>query len=256
MKCVARICLALFLVATPLMSTSVSADTIRVLAAASLKEALDEQARAFEKRTGDTVVASYAGSNVLARQIEAGAPADLFVSADLEWMDYVAERGLVVPGSRVTLLENSLVLIAPSGSRINLKIAPGFDLASAIGNDRLAMANPESVPAGKYGRSALSALGVWPTVEKRVARAENVRAALALVARGEAPLGIVYRTDALADHAVRIVDTFPEDSYPPILYPAAVIAKSNVPAAKALLQYLRSDSAAGVWKKHGFRPLP
>lgn len=238
------------------MPVSAYAAPIIVFAAASLKEALDEQARAFEKRTGDTVVASYAGSNVLAKQIEAGAPADLFISADLDWMDYVSDRRLVAAGSRVTLLENSLVLIAPSSSKADLKIAPGFNLAAAIGNDRLAMGNPDTVPAGKYGKAALSALGVWLSVERRVARADNVRAALALVARGEAPLGIVYRTDALADSGVRIIGTFPAGSHPPILYPAAVIATSTSPSARALLEYLRSAPAAAVWTKYGFRPLP
>lgn len=226
--------------------------TITVFAAASLKEALDEQARAFEKGAGDTVVASYAGSNVLAKQIEAGAPAELFVSADPDWMHYLDRGQLVARESRVTLLTNALVLIAPAASKVALRIAPGFDLAAALGRDRLAMANPDSVPAGTYGRNALTSLGVWTAVEKRIARTENVRAALALVARGEAPLGIVYRTDALAEKGVRIVDTFPADSHAPILYPAALIAPGKSTAAKALLDYLRSAAAAPVWEKHGF----
>ena len=176
-----------------------SADTITVFAAASLKEALDAAAKPFEDSTGNKVAVSYAASSALARQIEAGAPATLFISADLDWVDYVEKRGLAVPGTRRNLLGNDLVLIAPAASTAALKIAPGFDLAAALGKDgRLALANPDAVPAGKYAKAALTKLGAWPGVEGRVAPAENVRAALALVSRGEAPLGIVYRTDAMA----------------------------------------------------------
>ena len=174
----------------------VAAAEVTVFAAASLKEAMDEQARRFEASTGDKVVVSYGASNALARQIEAGAPADMFVSADLDWMDYVDQRRLLMPNTRFDLLRNTLVLIAPASSKSTLKIGPNFGLATALGQEKLAMANPDSVPAGKYGKSALESLGVWGSVEKQVARAENVRAALALVARGEAPFGIVYATDA------------------------------------------------------------
>jgi molybdate transport system substrate-binding protein len=225
---------------------------LTVFAAASLKEALDEQAWQFEARTGDRVVVSYAASNALARQIEAGAPADLFISADLDWMDFLDQRKLLAPGTRVTLLGNTLVLIAPATSNVTLKIGAGFGLASALGGGRLAMANPDSVPAGRYGRSALEALGVWSSVETRIARTENVRAALALVARGEAPLGIVYRTDALAEKGVRVVDTFPASTHPPILYPAAVVATGQAPAARSLLDYLHSPAVASIWEKYGF----
>ncbi len=239
------------LLAVPL--TSASAATVTVFAAASLKESMDAQARQFESRTGDKVVVSYAASNALAKQIEAGAPADLFISADLEWMDYLDQRRLLAPSSRFTLLGNSLVLIAPAASKLTLKIERGFGLQSALGGERLAVANPDSVPAGKYAKSALVALGVWPSVQNQLARTENVRAALALVSRGEAPLGIVYSTDALADSGVRIVDTFPAATHPPILYPVAAVAGSSSPAAKPLLDFLRSPEAAATWRKYGFR---
>jgi molybdate transport system substrate-binding protein len=228
---------------------------VTVLAAASLKEALDEQARRFEADTGNHVIVSYGASNALAKQIEAGAPANLFISADLDWMDYVDQRRALAPGSRVNLLRNTLVLVAPAGSAATLRIEPGFDLAGALGSGKLAMANPDSVPAGKYGKAALESLGVWSKVEKQVVRSENVRAALALVARGEAAYGIVYRTDALAEKGVRVVDTFPETSHPPIVYPAALIATGASPSAKMLLDYLRSATAQATWHKYGFSPF-
>ena len=233
------------------MSAAMAGD-IRVLAAASLKEALDAQAKAFETVTGDHVIVSYAASNALARQIEVGAPADLFISADVDWMDYVEQRRLVKAGTRSNLLFNSLVLVAPASSANTLKIAPDFPLAAALAQQKLAMANPDSVPAGKYGKRALEALGVWKSVERNVVRADNVKAALVLVSRGEAPFGIVYATDALADHGVRIVDTFPSSTHPPIVYPAALLATSQSAGAQLLLDYLKSPAAGTVWKKHGF----
>ena len=229
------------------------AANVVVFGAASLKEALDEQSRRFEAATGNKVVVSYGASNTLARQIEQGAPADIFVAADLDWMDYLDQRRLVRPGTRVNLLRNTLVLIAPAASTSTLRISPGFPLAGALGQEKLAIANPDSVPAGKYGKGALEALGVWSDVERRTARAENVRAALALVSRGEAPFGIVYATDALADRGVRIVDTFPPRSHPPIVYPAAVVAASTSAAATAFLDYLKSPTSRAVWEKYGFR---
>jgi molybdate transport system substrate-binding protein len=237
------------------LSSAFAADLV-VFAAASLKDALDVQARRFENAAGHRVVIAYAGSNTLAKQIDAGAPADVFISADLEWMDFLEQRGLVATGTRVDLLRNVLVLIAPAGSTSRLRIAPRFGLASALAKERLAMANPDSVPAGRYGRSALQALGVWADVERQVARADNVRAALALVARGETPLGIVYRTDAIADGRVSVVDVFPATTHPPIVYPAAVVSPATSPAkasaAKALLDYLASPAARDVWERHGF----
>jgi molybdate transport system substrate-binding protein len=231
------------------------AESVTVFAAASLRDALDAQAARFGSVTGNKVVASYAGSNALAKQIEAGAPADVFISADLEWMDYLEQRKLLVAPSRTNLLRNALVLVAPASSATSLRIARGFGLAAALGGGKLAMANPDSVPAGKYAKAALEALDVWREVERQAVRSENVRAALALVARGEATFGIVYRTDALADKSVRIVDTFPDSSHPPIVYPAARIAARDTPAAQALLEFLRSAAAKAIWEKYGFAPF-
>lgn len=233
-------------------AASVLAADVTVFAAASLKESLDEQAKRFEGSTGKKVVIAYGASSALAKQIESGAPADVFISADLDWMDYVEQRKLLAPASRVELLRNALVLVAPARATPTLRITPGFALAAALGQERLAMANPDSVPAGKYGRSALESLGVWASVEKQVARADNVRAALALVSRGEVPFGIVYRTDALADKGVKIVDAFPPSSHAPIVYPAALIATTRSAAAKPLLDHLASPAAREVWEKHGF----
>jgi len=243
---------ALIALATPL---AFAADVV-VFAAASLKEAMDDQARQFEAATGFKVVVSYGASNALAKQIESAAPADAFISADEDWMNYLDQRKLVMPGTRVDLLRNTLVLIAPASSKAALRIGPGFGLAAALKQDKLAMANPDSVPAGKYGKSALESLGVWGSIEKQVARAESVRAALALVSRGEAPFGIVYATDAYSDKGVRIVDTFPANTYSPIVYPAAMTARSKSPAAKPLLDYLRSANARPVWAKYGFGVVP
>ena len=244
--------LTLFLLSAASALPPAMAADVTVFAAASLKEALDEQARQFEATTGNKVIISYGASSALAKQVDAGAPADTFISADLDWMDHVDQRGLLMPNTRVNLLRNTLVLIAPASSKATLRIGPRFALAAELGREKLAMANPDSVPAGKYGRSALERLGVWGSVEKQVARAENVRAALALVSRGEAPFGIVYSTDALSDKGVKIVDTFPPGSYPPIVYPAALLASGKSPAAMPLLDYLRSVAARSIWEKYGF----
>jgi len=226
-----------------------------VFAAASLKNALDDVDAQYQKETGRRVIASYAASPALSRQIEAAAPADVFISADLDWMDYLAKRRLIKPETRVNLLGNRLVLIAPAAEGRDVTIAQGFPLPALLGNGRLAMADPDSVPAGKYGRAALERLGVWPSVQSRVARAENVRAALALVSRGEAPFGIVYQTDAAADSKVRIAGFFSDDTHPPIVYPAAVVANSANPAAAAYLQYLRSPAAHLLFERQGFTVL-
>jgi molybdate transport system substrate-binding protein len=246
--------IAAVLAAAVFFAAPVAAGQVTVFAAASLKEALDEQAQRFEADTGNRVVISYAASNALARQIEAGAPADLFVSADLDWMDYLEQRGLLVKGSRVDLLRNTLVLIAPAKSATKLKIARNFPLAAALGSEKLALANPDSVPAGKYAKQSLQSLGVWSEVEKQVVGAENVRVALALVARDEAPFGIVYRTDALSETGVRIVDTFPEATHAPIVYPAALTTQGKSKAAAVLLEALRSPQARAIWSRHGFAP--
>jgi len=225
-----------------------------VFAAASLSEALDEVGRAFTTRTGVRVNASYAASSVLAKQIEAGAPADAFFSADLAWVDYLDERGLLKRGSRRDVLGNSLVLIAPADSPLRLSIAPGFDLTAALGEGRLATADPDSVPAGKYARAALTTLGVWQSVSDRLVRGENVRAALAYVARGEAPLGIVYQTDAQAEKRVRVVGVFPEDSHPPITYALALTVRAR-PEAARFADFLASDTARQIFTRYGFTAL-
>lgn len=226
-----------------------------VFAAASLKEALDGVNAAWQKETGKSAVISYAASSALAKQIEQGAPADVFISADEAWMDYLATRNLIEPETRFDLLGNGLVLIAPKDSTLTAKIVPSFPLASLLGDGRLAMADTGSVPAGKYGKAALETLGVWDAVKDKVAQAENVRAALVLVSRGEAPLGIVYATDAEADPTVKVLDTFPADTHPPIIYPVAITAASANTDARALVTYLKSTAARRVFEAQGFKVL-
>ncbi len=232
------------------------APPVTVFAAASLKNALDEAAAGYTADKGIQVRVSYAASSVLARQIEQGAPADLFVSADSQWMDYVASRGLIVPASRRDLLSNHLALIAPADSKTSLRIAKGMAIAAALGGGRLAVAGPE-VPAGKYAQASLVALGVWDGVKDHLAPAENVRAALAFVARGEAPLGIVYDTDAKVEPKVRIVALFPDASHPPIVYPVALtVVGGSCIGAKTLLDYLGGPAAGAVFRKYGFIVRP
>jgi len=226
-----------------------------VFAAASLKDALDAADAGWTKDSGKQVVASYAASSALAKQIEQGAPADIFISADEDWMNYLAERKLIKTDTRFDLLGNTLVLIAPKDSKIETKIAVGFPLASLIGDRKLAMANTYSVPAGKYGKAALTKLGVWDQVKDKIAQADNVRAALQLVSRGEAPLGIVYATDAKSDPNVKVIDIFPEGTHPPIIYPIAITASSTNADAPALLAYLKSSAAQSVFKDQGFKIL-
>src|SRR6185312_1185160 len=207
--------------------------TITIFAAASLKNALDRAAADYAKETGAPATKiSYAASSALARQIEQGAPADLYISADTDWMDYLAQKNLIKGGTRVDLFTNHLALIAPKDSTVKLTVKRGFPLARALGAGRLAIAGPE-VPAGKYGEASLTALGVWDQVKDRTARGENVRAALQFVVRGEAPLGIVYDTDALAEPGVRIVGLFPDSSHPRIVYPGAAVTAN--PRAAAFL---------------------
>ncbi len=227
------------------------APDVTILAASSLQTALDDLAEPIRRATGGGVRMSYAASSALARQIESGAPADIFISADLDWMDYLDERKLIRAESRVNVAGNTLVLIAPRAAPVALTIAPGFPLAATLGKNRLALADPASVPAGKYAQAALTSLGVWNAVSNRIAAAENVRAALLLVSRGEAPLGVVYRTDATADRGVVIVDTFPESSHKPIIYPAALTAMA-APAAIKVLDFLKSDAAWPAFERQGF----
>lgn len=223
-----------------------------VFAAASLKNALDEASAAWMRDTGKRVVVSYAASNALAKQIEAGAPADLFFSADLDWMDYLASKNLIRPESRVSLLGNSLVLVAPMGSTMQVALKHGVDLARILGDGRLAVGHVDAVPAGKYGKAALEHLGAWNGVKDKIAQSDNVRAALLLVSRGEAPLGIVYKTDAVSDPNVTIAATFPEGSHPPIVYPIALTKDSTNPDAASFLAFLRSVRAKPSFEKQGF----
>jgi len=226
-----------------------------VFAAASLKNALDDIAGQWQRETGKKAVISYAASNTLIKQIEQGAPADIFISADLDWMDYGQQKDLIRPDSRSNLLGNRLVLIAPKDSSVSANIQPGFDLAALLKGGRLAMGNVEAVPAGKYGKASLEKLGVWDSVKDKIAQAESVRAALLFVSRGEAPLGIVYQTDAAADPSVKIIGTFPENTHPPIIYPVALTKESTNADAQALLSNLRSPAARAAFERQGFTVL-
>jgi molybdate transport system substrate-binding protein len=229
--------------------------SITVFAAASMKNALDDVSSAFSRQSGVKVVASYEASSVLMKQIEQGAPGDVFLSADIKWMDYGAERNLIKTDTRFDLLGNRLVLIAPKDSKIgSVSIASGFDLAALAGNGRIAVGDVRAVPAGLYAKAALEKLGAWTTAEPKLAMAENVRAALLLVARGEAPLGIVYETDAKIDPGVKIVGVFPEDSHPPIIYPVALTANAK-PDAAPYLAFLRTQAAKTIFEHYGFTVL-
>jgi molybdate transport system substrate-binding protein len=228
---------------------------VLVFAAASLANVITDLDEAFTARTGIRVTSSLAASSTLAKQVEAGAPADVYFSADLQWMDYLQQRGLLRAGSRHDVAGNSLVLIAPAASPLRVRIAPGFDLAKLLGGGRLAVADPDSVPAGIYGREALQRLGVWNSVAPRLVRAENVRAALEYVARGDAPLGIVYRTDALVEKQVRIVGVFPASSHAPIVYPVALTRRASG-AAAGYLVFVTSADARPIFRKWGFEPIP
>lgn len=223
-----------------------------VLAAASLQEALTVAADSWARKGHSRPVLSFAASSALARQIEAKAPADLFISADEEWMDYLAQRQLIVPGSRVSFLTNRLVIVAKVGSRANFDVRAGFPLAATLGSGRLALADPDAVPAGRYAREALVALKVWTGVQSRLARAENVRAALALVSRGAAPLGIVYTTDARADPAVRVAGRIPPSAHTPITYPVARLAAARNPEGERFRQFLISPEGKAIFARYGF----
>lgn len=239
--------------AGPGWATAAESDTITVFAAASTTDVLTEIGRLFGEQKLGRAVFSFAASSTLARQIESGAPADLFLSADLEWMDYLEKKKLIEPGTRQDLLGNRIVLIAPAGSPTTaVALGPGCDLTPALAGGRLAMGDPEHVPAGRYGKSALESLGAWQGVEKQVAGAATVRAALALVERGEAPLGIVYATDAAVSAKVQIVGRFPEGSHAPIVYPVAVVAGRNTPAVARFIAFLRSNPAKAVFEGAGF----
>ncbi|MCU0905967.1 MAG: molybdate ABC transporter substrate-binding protein [Rhodobacteraceae bacterium] len=243
-------CVALAGLAAPLRAAL--ADEVVVFAAASLKDGLDAVAAEFEAATGHSVTISYAGSNALATQILQGAPADIFISAAVTWMDEVQAAGLVVPGTRADILGNRLVLIAHGKDAPPVEIGPGLDLAGLLGDGMLSMALVDAVPAGQYGRAALESLGLWSAVEGVVAQSENVRAALSLVATGEAPLGIVYATDAVADDNVTVVGTFPADSHGPIVYPAALLTGAADAADRAFFDALTEPAADAAFAAQGF----
>lgn len=229
------------------------ANDLLVFAAASLQESLTEAADVWASEGKAKPVLSFAASSALAKQIENGAPADLFVSADEQWMDYLVDRSLVEPGSRTPFLGNELVLIAPAVRPFRVELKPGFALAALLGGDKLALADVESVPAGRYGKAALTNLGVWTSVERNVVRQADVRAALALVERDEARAGIVYRTDAMASRKVVIAATFPATSHPPIDYPIAIVEGHDSPEVRGLHSFLLSARAKEIFARHGFR---
>jgi molybdate transport system substrate-binding protein len=248
--------LALSLVAGALWlapQPSVAQDkTLTVFAAASMKNALDDINAEFTKKTGVKVVASYAASSALMKQIESGAPADIFASADLDWMNYGSQKKVIKDDSRINLLGNKLVLIAPKDSKLgNVTIGQGFDLAKLAGDGRVTTGDVKSVPVGKYAKAALEKLGSWKAAEPKFAMAESVRAALTLVSRGEAPLGIVYETDAKIDPGVKIIGAFPADSHEPITYPVAATVNAK-PEAAAYLAFLRGPQSKDIFEKYGF----
>jgi molybdate transport system substrate-binding protein len=251
----ALLCVALLAGGGSIRPATAQSRDVLVFAAASLKNALDDIAGQWQRETGKKVVVSYAASNTLIKQIEQGAPADIFISADLDWMDYGQQKGLIKPESRANLLGNRIVLVAPKDSAVSIEIKPGIDLGAVLKGGRLAMANVDAVPAGKYGKAALEKLGGWEGVKDKIAQAESVRAALLLVSRGEAPLGIVYQTDAASDPTVKIVGTFPENTHPPIIYPIALTKETSKADAAAFVSYIRSAAARPAFERQGFAVL-
>ena len=242
--------IALVVFAAPVLAQNDAG--ITVFAAASLKESLDEAAATYQKQTGVPVRVSYAASSALARQIEQGAPADVFFSADLEWMDYLQQRGKLDAATRRSLLGNQLVLVAPKSSKVRVDLKHPATFLATLGNGRLAVGQTQTVPAGKYAKASLESLSLWNGVKARLAESESVRAALMLVARGETPLGIVYASDAKAEPAVRVVATFPEDSHPPIVYPVAALRGPRSARAAQFVQWLASPAADALFIRRGF----
>ena len=242
------------LLSLPSFAADINKSSITVFAAASLANVLQELGNGFTKQSSIPVRFSFAASSTLARQIENGAPADVFFSADLEWMDYLQARNLIQRDTRRDVLGNRLVLIAPADSKIKLKIAPHFPLAAALGKGRLVTGDPDAVPVGRYAREALTTLGIWNDVAQRMVRADSVRSALAFVDRGEAPLGIVYQTDAMIDKNVRVLDVFPANSHLPIIYPVA-LTRAAKPDAARFVAYIRGPAGEAAFKASGFTPL-
>lgn len=231
------------------------AESVHVFAAASMKTALDDAAKLWKIQSGKDIVATYGSTGTLARQIAEAAPADIFISADLAWMDDIAKKNLIKPESRKNLVGNTLVLIAAAGSDLKITFAKDSNLAASLGNEKLVVGDVKSVPAGKYAKAALENLGLWASIELNLVMQENVRSALALVARDEARLGIVYGSDAVAESKVQVIANFPETSHPPIVYPAAVIATSTNPDAQPFLNFLFSREAQLIFKANGFTLL-
>lgn len=243
------------LLAAGVLNSAVAAEKITVFAAASLTNALDEIAAKYQKESGVEIKASYASSSTLARQIEQGAPADMFISADQQWMDYVADKKLIEEKSRVTLLGNDLVLVAPVNSQLkHVNVNKVTDWSSLLKDSKLAVGDPDHVPAGIYTKQALTYLGTWEQLSPKMARANNVRAALALVEREEAPLGIVYGSDAVASKKVKVVGIFPEESHLPVEYPMATVKDHSTPAVEAFSKYLATPEASEVFTRYGFSP--
>jgi len=249
--CSLRICVVLVALFAPAAAVA-AGPALTVFAAVSLQNALEEISAAQARAGGAPARLAFAASSTLARQIERGAPADVYVSADLAWMDYLAERGRIVEGSRVIVARNRLVLIAPAAQAAPLEIKPGVPLLDRLGGGRLALGDPDHVPAGRYAKAALESLGLWASLAARLAPVENVRVALALVARGEVPLGIVYASDVVVEPGVRVVGTFAPGSHPPIVYPAALVTGGARAAAARYLAFLRSTAARAAFARQGF----
>ena len=255
---IARLMIVAALIAaiTPLVQAAAQDQSLTIFAAASLKNALDDVNAAFSNTTGVKVTTSYEASSALATQIEAGAPADVFVSADLRWMDYAADHNLIKPDTRVNLLGNRLVLITPTSSKLDkVEIKKGFDIARFAGDGRIAVADVKAVPAGLYAKAALTTLGAWDAAEPKLAQAMNVRATLAFVARDETPIGIVYETDAKIEPKVKIIGVFPDSSYPPVTYPVAATAASKSEQTPRYLSFLRTSTAKAIFERYGFSYL-
>ena len=250
-RLIAAFCLLIPLATAP--QPAAAQDTLTVFAAASMRNALDDVNKAFTKATGVKVIASYAASSALAKQLTQGAPADVYVSANVKWMDYLQKQKLIQVATRVNLLGNALVLIAPQASKLDhVTIKKGFDIAKLAGKNRIAVADTKAVPAGLYAKAALTSLGAWKTAEPKLAQAENVRATLSYVARGETPLGIVYATDAKMEPKVKVIGVFPEGSHPPIKYPVAAMKDAKSKALKPYLQFLRTPAAKAIFEQYGF----
>ncbi len=251
---IGALCAAVALVSAP-MAAQAKDKSVTVFAAASLTEALNEIGDLYFKAGHAKPTFNFAGSSTLARQIEQGAPADLFFSADEPWMDYVAEKQLIDPATRASLLSNSLVLVAPADKPITIDVKPGFNLAGALQGGKLSLADPDSVPAGKYAKAALTSLGAWDALQPLIVRSDNVRSALRFVETGDAAAGIVYGTDAIASKKVKIAGTFPDSTHPKISYPVAVLKGPNAKAAKAFEKFLKSTQAKAVFEKRGFQMM-